>query len=75
MNIEERLEALTQTAELLAGMRRHSEKKLDQLTQNVEGMRGFIDPVAQGTARLLNIAELPERRLDNHNHRIEKLES
>jgi len=43
MNIDERLEALVQSVELL--------------TRDVEGMRGFINDIAQGTARLLRVVE------------------
>ncbi len=82
MDIDQRLEALTQTVELLAGMHRDSEhridrvaERIDRLTQNIEGMRGFISDIAQSTARLLNIVESHEHRLDSRNDCFHKLEA
>ena len=52
-SIDERLEALTHTMELFqSGLR---------------DMKGFADQIAEGTARLLHIAQI-------HEHRITKLE-
>jgi len=36
MDIDERLEALAQTVEILAGMQRENEKRFDQVTHNFE---------------------------------------
>ena len=67
MTIDERLERLTERHEALA-------QSLELLTKNVEEMRGFIHNVAEGTARLLHVAELHETRLDSHDDRLDKLE-
>lgn len=60
MDIDERLQALVQSLELL--------------THDVEGMRAFINDVAHGTARLLQIAEMHQQRLDSHENRLDNLE-
>ena len=36
MNIDERLQALTETVQILAGMQRENEKRFDQITHNFE---------------------------------------
>lgn len=67
MNIDERLERLTERHEALTQI-------VQSLTKDVEGMRGFISDIAQGTARLLRIVEMHEHRLDSHNDRLDNLE-
>ena len=70
MTIDERLEALTHSVELLSRNsqdmdRRHEAlaQSVELLTRDVRDMRGFIVEVAEGTARLLHIAEIHENRL------------
>lgn len=58
MNIDERLEALTQTVEIIAGMQRENEKRFDQITRNFE-------TVLDSLKRLENIAASHEQRLDD----------
>ena len=58
MNIDERLEALTQTVEIIAGMQRENEKRFDQVTRNFE-------TVLDSLKRLENIAASHEQRLDD----------
>jgi hypothetical protein len=60
MNIDERLEALTHTVELLAGMQVDTEKRLARLEES-------MTTVADGMAQLTRIVL-------NHHERIEKLE-
>jgi hypothetical protein len=67
MNIDERLEklterheALTQTVELMA-------RENDRITREIDGMKGYISEIAEATARLLHIAQI-------HEHRITRLE-
>ena len=88
MNIDDRLEALTQSLELLASMHRDSEKRMEQITQNVDRqsknmdrlslaterntqgnarLEDLVTQIAEGTARLLHVAEV-------HEHRISDLE-
>jgi hypothetical protein len=58
MNFEERLEALTQTVEILAAMQRSNEKRFDQITQNFE-------VVLDSIKRLERVAVAHEERLDD----------
>ncbi|MCL4854335.1 MAG: hypothetical protein KJZ78_23495 [Bryobacteraceae bacterium] len=50
MNIDERLEALVQTVEIIAGMQRETERRMAQLTETMN--------------RLANIVIRHEERLD-----------
>jgi hypothetical protein len=37
-------------------------------------MRGLVNDIAQGTVRLLHVAEAHEHRLDSHDSRLDNLE-
>ncbi len=63
MDIDERLErltgrheALTQTVELLT-------KDVSELTKDLSDMKVLVHDIAEGTARLLHVAEIHERRI------------
>lgn len=56
MNIDERLEALTHSVELLATMHKDSEDRMERVEQ-------LVSDIAEGTARLLHVAELHEQRI------------
>jgi hypothetical protein len=60
--IDERLEALTQAMETLAGMQRLNEKRFEQVTHNFEAVLDSIK-------RLENIAVAHEQRLDDFEDR------
>jgi archaellum component FlaC len=67
MTIDERLEklverheTLTQTVELLA-------REMQEMKSSIEGIKSYTNEIAEGTARLLHIAEI-------HEHRITRLE-
>lgn len=60
MNIDQRLEALTQTVELLAAMHKENEKLAGEMMLAV--------------VRLARIAEAHNGQLDDHENRIDKLE-
>jgi chromosome segregation ATPase len=78
MDLDGRLEALTQTVELLASFHKDNEKRMERLMVAMEGLgrtterldkkndrlEGFVTEIAEGTARLLHVAELHEERLD-----------
>jgi prefoldin subunit 5 len=51
MTTDERLDRLVERHEALT-------QSVESLTRDVEGMRGFISEIAQGTARLLRIVEV-----------------
>lgn len=77
MNIDERLEALTQSGELLASLHRDNEKRLERLDQHMkqfaqemkglgkrnERLEGLVTEIAEGAARLLHVAEAHEQRI------------
>lgn len=67
MNIEERLEAITQTLELVAGMQRDSEKRMDRLTETVDKILVALKQDSENIAALARIAQA-------HEHRLERLE-
>jgi len=61
MNLDERLEALTQTVEIMARMHRENEKRLGAVMDTMN--------------RMGRIMEAHDIILDQHNERIEKLEN
>jgi hypothetical protein len=58
MNIDERLEALTQTVELIAAMQRDNDVRFAQVTRNFE-------TVLDSIKRLENIAVAHEQRIED----------
>lgn len=60
MNIDERLERLTERHEALT-------QSLELLTSDVHSLEKYVGEIAEGTARLLHIAQI-------HEHRITRLE-
>lgn len=60
MNIDERIERLTERHEALS-------QSVELLTRDVNNMQGYIKDIAESTARLLHIAQI-------HEHRITRLE-
>ncbi len=60
MTTDERLDRLVERHEALA-------QSVELLTKNMESMRSYVGEIADGTARLLHIAQI-------HEHRITRLE-
>jgi hypothetical protein len=60
MTLDERLEALAHSVELLSSMHKDNEKRMAQMMDAI--------------ARLANIAAAHEERLDGHDQRIDDLE-
>jgi len=58
MNIDERLEALTHSVELLATMHKDQMKRQDRLEK-------LVTDIAEGTARLLHVLEVHEQRISD----------
>ena len=56
MDIDERLERLKQRQEALT-------QTVELLTRGIDALRGFIQEIAEGTARLLHVAQINERRI------------
>jgi hypothetical protein len=72
MNIDERLEALTQTVELLAQMHKDNEqgmerfgREMERLSERNTRLEGLVTEIAEGTARLLHVVETHEQRINN----------
>jgi hypothetical protein len=62
--IDERLEALAQTVEILAGMQRESDRRFDQVTSQFGQVTHNFEIVLDSIKRLENIAMAHEQRLD-----------
>jgi archaellum component FlaC len=56
MNIDERLERLTDRHEALT-------QTVELLTRDLQSVRDFSRDIAEGTARLLHVAQIHEQRL------------
>ena len=56
MDIDERLERLTQRHEALT-------QTVELLTKDISDMKVLVNDIAEGTARLLHVAEIHEKRL------------
>jgi archaellum component FlaC len=56
MDIDERLERLTQRHEALT-------QTIELLTNDLSDIRVLVDDIAGGTARLLHVAEIHEKRI------------
>lgn len=85
-SIEERLEAVTQTLEVVAGMQRDQEAKFDRemaelnqsiakLTRESEKLTVLMAETGQFINQLARIAEAHEHRPDGHDSRLDELES
>lgn len=67
MNIDERLEALTQTVELMASMQKETEKHMTTLAEKMERL-------AETDAQFHRGMEQIARILANHEHRLDSLD-
>jgi archaellum component FlaC len=56
MDIDERLERLTQRHEALT-------QTVELLTKGLSDMKVLVNDIAEGTARLLHVAEIHEKRI------------
>jgi hypothetical protein len=72
MNIDQRLEALTQTVELLASLHKDNEKRMERLDQHMEQfatrnlrLEGLVTGIAEGTVRRLHVIEVHEKRISD----------
>jgi uncharacterized HAD superfamily protein len=61
--LTERHEALTQTVELLARQMVETNLQVQAINKQLQTIGGFVTDIAEGTARLLHIAEIHERRI------------
>jgi hypothetical protein len=67
LNIDERLEALAQSMELLTLMHKDTEKMMNRLGKRNARLETLVTEIAEGTARLVHVAEA-------HEHRVSRLE-
>jgi predicted nucleic acid-binding Zn-ribbon protein len=78
MTLDERIEALVQTVELLAAIHKDNEVKyegrFDKLTQAVQQNEVRAAQLMDTMNRLGRILEIHDARIDGHEERIDKLE-
>jgi len=67
-NLDERLDKLTRGIEMLLQSGAQHDAKIGKLEELVTG-------IAEGTARLLRVVEMPEHRLDSQDDRLDNLEN
>jgi hypothetical protein len=72
MTLDERLEALTHSVELLASMHEDAQKRSEDFQKQ---MTVFAAQIRDAVARLANIAAAHEERLDDRQQRIENPET
>jgi hypothetical protein len=86
MTIDERLEALTQSLELLASLHKDNEQRneemrqalrhdLGELAQSMRVMMQSMGAMADAIGRLGDIAHSHNGQLENHETRIDRLEN
>ena len=63
MNIDERLEALVQTVELIAAMHRDNEKRFDLLSRDLQDLKTAAQQDGENIRALLRVAEIHHERL------------
>ncbi len=63
MTVDERIEALTQSLELLTHDVHDMQHVVHDMQHVMRDMQGFIREVAEGTARLLHVAQVHEQRI------------
>ncbi len=63
MNIDERLDRLVERHEALAQSVELLTKDIGELREGLRDLGKFVGEIAEGTARLLHIAEIHEKRI------------
>jgi hypothetical protein len=58
MTVDERLDRLTARHETLT-------ESVEMLTRDLHEMKSLVGDIAEGTARLLHVAEIHEKRISN----------
>jgi chromosome segregation ATPase len=74
MTIEEKLEALTQTVELLAGMQKTNEEQIAKLTGSVFQLLEHAEQTQDAISKLGHNSNVMFDALQNHESRISTLE-
>jgi hypothetical protein len=65
VNIDERLEGLTHSVELLAGMQIETEKRMAQLLEQSTRLQDAIATMAEGVAQITRVVLDHDQRIDN----------
>jgi len=65
VNIDERLEGLTHSVELLAGMQIETEKRMAQLVEQSTRLQDAIATMAEGVAQITRVVLDHDQRIDN----------
>ena len=65
MNIDERIEALTQSVELLASMHKDNEKKMNEFASKHADLEGLVIQIAEGVTALIQVANDHQRRISD----------
>lgn len=65
MNIDERLEALTHSVELLAGMQIDTEKRMEQLIEQSVRLQEAVATMADGMAQITRVVLDHDQRIVN----------
>jgi two-component sensor histidine kinase len=74
MNIDNRLEALAQSVEVLYQSSKGSDRRVDQLRQSVAGLVANSDRIWMLHTSQDRTLSLQERRLDEHDNRLHNLD-
>jgi chromosome segregation ATPase len=81
MNIDERLELLTRSAEAHNLQIAAHDRQIEALLQlaakhdnGIDKLKARWDDIAEGIARLVHTAEMHDRRMDGHEERLDNLE-
>jgi hypothetical protein len=74
MNIDERLEALTQTVELIAHAQIKNDERIEKLTGGMERLTGDVGKLTALLAQTDGFINQLARIAEAHEHRIERLE-
>jgi hypothetical protein len=74
MNIDERLEALTHSVELLAGMQIETEKRMGQLAESMAQLTNRTSRLEESMVTLVDGMTLLTRIALDHTERIDNLE-
>lgn len=74
MTLDERIEALTQSVELLASMHKDTETRFTQLAMAAEKNEQRTGQLMETMNRVGRILEIHDSQIDDHDQRIDRLE-
>ena len=74
MTLDERIEALTQSVELLASMHKDTETRFTQLAMAAEKNEQRTGQLMETMNRVGRILEIHDSQIDDHDRRIDRLE-